>query len=428
MIKRIVVKGLFERFNYDVKFSESNITILTGPNGFGKTTILKAIEAISKKDLRFFAELKFDSISFHYENKEQSVIRIVKSDNKLSINDMAFDLRSSFFSNSIYSNEVIDSNLYSRINQDFRSNYEFQFLDKPHAGLNDIDDEEKIDEKYYNYKYLIRTNKDFKKFDENIKILDSLVKGIDNVYSIRENRLYIVGKKRNLIAAISETPAKLKNHINRFNEKYSEIANQLDSTYPTRLFGNKTKINEVDFVENMKVISETFNKFKKFDLFVLNFPEIEKFEPKHAMALKVFFDDLKKKLDIYRPFIKQLETFVDIVNKRLLFKEVQISKEKGYIVIDENKNEIKLEDLSSGEKQEIGMFFNLVFGSTENSTVLIDEPEISLHIEWQQGFIDDLFRILELKNLNFIIATHSPYIVDAHYLNQIDLGELNSEC
>ena len=61
-------------------------------------------------------------------------------------------------------------------------------------------------------------------------------------------------------------------------------------------------------------------------------------------------------------------------------------------------------------------------------SVLIDEPEISLHIEWQQGFIDDLFRILELKNLNFIIATHSPYIVDAHYLNQIDLGELNSEC
>jgi predicted ATP-binding protein involved in virulence len=41
MLKKIKIEGLFNKFNYDIELKEEGITILTGPNGYGKTTILK---------------------------------------------------------------------------------------------------------------------------------------------------------------------------------------------------------------------------------------------------------------------------------------------------------------------------------------------------------------------------------------------------
>ena len=41
MISSISIRGLFDKFNYQITFNKGEITILTGPNGFGKTTILK---------------------------------------------------------------------------------------------------------------------------------------------------------------------------------------------------------------------------------------------------------------------------------------------------------------------------------------------------------------------------------------------------
>lgn len=83
-----------------------------------------------------------------------------------------------------------------------------------------------------------------------------------------------------------------------------------------------------------------------------------------------------------------------------------------------------MSQLSSGEKQEIILFYKLIFETPENTLLLIDEPEISLHIAWQKKFMDDLYKIIKFKNLNVIVATHSPQIINHRWENQIDLGEL----
>ena len=47
----------------------------------------------------------------------------------------------------------------------------------------------------------------------------------------------------------------------------------------------------------------------------------------------------------------------------------------------------------------------------EEYVLIMDEPEISLHISWQKKFIADLMRIMELNPMNILIATHAPSIV-----------------
>jgi predicted ATP-binding protein involved in virulence len=71
--------------------------------------------------------------------------------------------------------------------------------------------------------------------------------------------------------------------------------------------------------------------------------------------------------------------------------------------------EFDITGLSSGEKQLFLRALSLKFLEVNNSVILIDEPEISLHPQWQRKIIDVYERIG--KNNQLIIATHSPHII-----------------
>jgi ABC-type cobalamin/Fe3+-siderophores transport system ATPase subunit len=69
---------------------------------------------------------------------------------------------------------------------------------------------------------------------------------------------------------------------------------------------------------------------------------------------------------------------------------------------------IELTQLSSGEKQLLIILFTVFLTEGKPVLLLMDEPEISMHIEWQQQLIDVIYTIN--PNCQLIIATHSPSI------------------
>ena len=77
--------------------------------------------------------------------------------------------------------------------------------------------------------------------------------------------------------------------------------------------------------------------------------------------------------------------------------------------------------LSSGEQQEIVLLYELLFRLKPNSLVLIDEPEISLHVAWQKKFLEDLTKITELASFDVLIATHSPQIIHKRWDLTVEL-------
>lgn len=85
---------------------------------------------------------------------------------------------------------------------------------------------------------------------------------------------------------------------------------------------------------------------------------------------------------------------------------------------------LALGDLSSGEQQEVVLLYELLFKVKAGTLVLIDEPELSLHVVWQKQFLDDLFKIIELQKINIVVATHSPQIINNHWDLTVDLEEL----
>ncbi len=81
--------------------------------------------------------------------------------------------------------------------------------------------------------------------------------------------------------------------------------------------------------------------------------------------------------------------------------------------------------LSSGEKQMLAILLTVLVENREPYALLMDEPEISLHIDWQQRLID-LIRQLN-PNAQIILSTHSPALIMDGWMNNVtEVGDISN--
>ena len=416
----IYFEKLFGRFDYNVVLNKEGLTILTGPNGYGKSTILKSIEAIGNGlvGIMYFFSLDFKKIKVCFENDKR--VDIEKRDDSILINDILIE--GEIFRGGIEG--LLERRPYFvRVDED-------TWLDRRRGikySMNEYLMEIYMKEQHN--RLLIDNPASFS--EEMIQLLRDMKELLGEVYFIREQRL--IRENRNghdeqeVVNIIEELPNKFRELIGKVQQDYSATSNKLDSTYPNRLFDNEEKITEDEYKMKMQEMTEKFEKMSKYDLSAMQITTNFIFKEEHAKALKIYFDDFDVKYSVYEDFIHRLELYTDIINNRLSFKKIKISKRYGIDILDENNKRLRLNQLSSGEKQEIVLFYELIFGTQDNVLLMIDEPEISLHITWQKKFMDDLLRIIEYKGINVIVATHSPQIINNHWDRQIDLGEMYGE-
>jgi predicted ATPase len=127
--------------------------------------------------------------------------------------------------------------------------------------------------------------------------------------------------------------------------------------------------------------------------------------------------DIADRISQHEDSVRQ---FIDICNSYLYGKEFHFDNiEYSVEIVDKRmrddssidaSNLIEMEDLSSGEKQIVSLFSHLMLGGDGEKYVFIDEPELSLSVDWQQRFLAD---ISAASGCVFIGAvTHSPFIFD----------------
>ena len=410
MLNKIVFEKLFGVFDYEIYLKEGGVTILTGPNGFGKSTILKSINAFYLFDITFFSKLDFKKILFFSSNSKKPIC-IEKESTNIIIDEIKIDIK-------LLEEEMLKKSR-KRISED-------NWIDRRFGRI--ISKNEIIEFFFENNEERNNINKvDIRKLKDKFKKYSGDTKFIKEQRLLREETIELFEKQT--INVIEELPNQFKDKMNQVSSKYSSEANRLDSSYPNRLFKTERGITKDEYEMSLESMNKKFEKLNKYNISdIKRLGEQVEFLEEHSKALKIYFDDFEKKYKVFEDFIEQLDLFTDIINSRLKFKEIRISREDGIAVYKSNTNKknerLHLEQLSSGEKQEIILFYELIFESEKNIHLLIDEPEISLHIEWQLKFMDDLLRIAEKKKFKVTVATHSPQIINNHWEIQIDLGEL----
>ena len=106
---------------------------------------------------------------------------------------------------------------------------------------------------------------------------------------------------------------------------------------------------------------------------------------------------------------RHVTRFIDTCNSYLFGKSFVFDNVLYKVsVIHESGRPVEMEELSSGEKQVVSLFSHLLLEPNVLNYIVIDEPELSLSVEWQQRLLTD---ISELSNCSLICAaTHSPFI------------------
>jgi predicted ATPase len=102
--------------------------------------------------------------------------------------------------------------------------------------------------------------------------------------------------------------------------------------------------------------------------------------------------------------------FRRVMNSHLSNSGKRIRRTNSEITVQcNNSGVLSYKALSSGERQLLYIMLKVVNGRNRNSIILMDEPEISLHLNWQETLIDSIKEINPLSQL--IIVTHSPGVV-----------------
>lgn len=139
-------------------------------------------------------------------------------------------------------------------------------------------------------------------------------------------------------------------------------------------------------------------------------------------AKELYAKKKELEIDIY----KSLHLFEDIINS--MFKDtkksINLHNKQMPLTIKTQNSEITVSELSSGEKQILVIFLNILLRGDKVYILIMDEPEISLHVQWQTSFIDNIKRLN--NNIQIILATHNPLIMLNRNPSEIGVLEIES--
>ena len=122
--------------------------------------------------------------------------------------------------------------------------------------------------------------------------------------------------------------------------------------------------------------------------------------------------------DIFSPF----HTFQETVDEMYQRKQIQVSDDGELVAITTSKKHLRPKDLSSGEKQLLIFLGEALLQRKRQQIYIADEPELSLHVAWQEQLVSKLRAIN--PNAQVLFATHSPDIVSSYSDNIFDMEDL----
>ena len=427
-ISKISVKGLFGMFDHEIPLNqESRITIVHGPNGVGKTVLMRMVHGLFNFDYAYFDSIPFEQFCIDFENGYS--VRVEKSSFREDSENETVLLV--FYTDD--RDENVDSFEIRVANNKFLS----QLVEKSHENLVPIHMASRSPGTRAEDQYWISK-------DDKFMGKPNLLRPLSKQDILRRDPTI----HTEACGKIPDWFGKIQRDV---SPKHIPMARLTSATWDHSVFMSlewNRKVLPEDGGSLMvprlpDAVSEIHNGF------ILNFGLLEKIsfankwmreqeelirvldeglvEDSEA-ATEVLEDHLlfcERRLDEYDSDIeyRAARFYCDSLNQRILFKYLTLDGELGIKAHLEDGSEVPLTALSSGEQQLLVLYYQLLFEVQPDTLVMIDEPELSMNVVWQRNFLKDLQRIIELRKFDVLIATHSPQIIHDKWDWVVHLGE-----
>lgn len=405
MIRYLKVEGLNNKLDAEFEFNE-DLNIFTGTNGSSKTTLLKLIwYLISGNIHRIVDEISFKTVSVGTDVFSLSI-------NRLGSGEVEFTPK---------------------------FNAQEDLLSKPFVvsfgsspdNLTPMEKEIKLEKMKTRISYLTKGSIFFPTFRRIEEGFSTLFRDMPPKTGTRLVSPYqLMGKVREFQDALSELSSDVSVHNHRFIVSIS--TNDIASLLKEKYIPISKKIDELQ----TNVLHDIAQKTKE------NPVSKEEYERQTPQKKHYELNDIQKwieqvtteRQDLLQPFI----LLSNLTRNMLQYEAIHITGKIAYsedtegitlgvrgsgILVGKVKDSISSDKLSSGEKQMLGFLcYNAFY---DNTPIFIDEPELSLHVDWQRRLFPTLME--QGQNNQFFVATHSPFIYtkypDKEFMLDEDRGE-----
>ena len=446
IVTGIEIEKLHGKYDYTVRF-DNTLTFLYGENGCGKTTVLNMLVSVVTGKLYHLADYCFEKIVLSYkkENNEiaQIIIRIDAEDT------MSIIFGEQFFS--INNSKKMKESFYLSMNENekrMRGNDIDDYFQEAYPLIREIKETfnyvylplNRFDGELHHERYLFslfRRNANHLEPSRNTYLNDSLAYVEALVKRSSETINLQISKKNDLF----------RNEILEFSvqtsaERMHEILKSVMEKENEPSW-DEMLVSKADYIRTLDEIGLSSGPIKKkveafFDRFEQTYKKHTEKGNEDEIGITLEYTwqyaewqkvekiaALARKYEQEKVAIKQpIEQFIKVINHFFendgINKKIDIT-DMGHIVINSDSGKLKLSDLSSGEKQLMITFANLIFGLKEKAKGLyiVDEPEASLHLSWQAKFVDSILQVND--NVQLIFATHSPEIIGKYRENAVKL-------
>jgi predicted ATP-binding protein involved in virulence len=458
--------------NYNIEFY-NELTFLIGINGSGKTSALKLILGLISPSFEYLNQIDFEFaelVCSTNENEKDIILTATqnKNDNTflLSIKTPKYTIESKTFrrynrpENENYDLEeisVIEQNLkeqfeiseITRVIREFatpkflgldRKIYEGRNIDiryrnrriygqqkakrrflEGYSGAPAIDSSLE-DVQYLIFEYFRKIAYEQPKISEEFKrkIFQLSFKFNDDhsLESIPSDNITLLEKKAKVLTAIKDLDINfLDFSANSFFDKMSQLITKRQELSELQPKDDYKKTEREEFInpfqdDSIKLLMKWINNSSQ----IKRIDEIINYSQTYQEKISELRSPIKRLENITSKFLKEGGKQIKVADDG----EIKVKLKSG--------KEANVFELSSGEKQIIIMIAHLIFEEDQkpSGVFIIDEPELSLHIAWQEIFVDSIMEAS--PKTQFILATHSPSIISKVNREQFcqDLNKLNS--
>ncbi|WP_422463025.1 MULTISPECIES: AAA family ATPase [unclassified Endozoicomonas] len=434
IVKNFIAKNVYGYLDFNIKF-KNGISFLVGGNGSGKTTALKLMNALVTPSFKELLLIIYDRIELEIEFKGEKILitsETIGDEKTLKISSIGdvivFRSYLDFeFDQFVRGSEKFDS-VVETINREY-SNHEIiqKITEIPtpiFLGLdrrNDIVADNSTDYYHEKERWLFESSK-------RARSARRLIKGSLG-YSLMEIEFLVQSSYKRLRVLEERQSEKLRDEILASTFEYNGL-DSLDLSMESINWSERTKL-----IKRKKEIKDALSKIgikgsrlsKELDKFFENLDRLigllsdgdkgfhlewlmNKAQIERISKIVDIIDEHKSKVDnLFKPindFVSTINDFYSDSRKEIVIDPV------GQIFFKRlNGDKCTIESLSSGERQLLVIFAHafLNLGNKKNNVFIIDEPELSLHLRWQEKF-SEIIEGLSTKS-QFIMATHSPEIV-----------------
>ncbi len=410
-LARVKVDGLFGALDHDIPlFPEDSLSIITAPNGYGKTTVLRILRAVFMGNVDELRDLPFESVRLEFLREGTpggavDVLSIAKE--QVARYPLRVDMHFRYTgAGGIDRTYTIPGGEYAR--------------EEVSAALSAIIPPVPV--KYISAQRLWYETVPGRGVGGDL--LGTTEPGEGNSYALT-------------VVAYAED---IKKRIQALLSDYASIAQELDATYPARYLAALAPDAHVlppeDIGLSLACLQEERRMFETLGF--LPYTRLEGGEvikadliPDDAavrQAIALYIADSREKYQIFGALKKKIDLLQQIINDLFLHINLTVDIESGFLLRFGGTTPVPATSLSSGEQHQLVMYYDLIFQTDPGTLVLIDEPEISLHVVWQRQFLDCIREIISIADADFILATHSPQLIHTSWDHTIDLsGTRNDE-